>query len=476
MATTDDVQRVMRLCHAHVKEHWGEPLSHDISALKTAWYEKFGELNEEREDSVSVTDLLYVIFCYSVVIANAHAPVSLRPTLEDALEVLTQLKLLGSQSSAQTRFLWPTAEEWFELQFRTAWLVVFCFSKRKEELLAGVGPCTAASLSAPLQARVREARCIDFPIVRDKADKPAASDAQKPEQPQQPASEAQPGGWWLSGPEALVANFIAFSGRVMQKINFDNDLMSSIPLRPLDVGFRERVCDGSNRLRLKQWLQRRCSIQSTNDFYLTFRDNCFESALPLNSAQGLETRMSSKRGKIQTASSSLDTECGFCVLHRVHMRSDEEVVKIAADEKHEYHSNLLLVMFGFILHHMHRVKFSGVHYFGNQDSHKFKKGETTKWGMNMRPCILQLCKRLVVVDVSGPDRDSRSATKQWELIECADMYEALLYWLFLMQTKYNNELICSTRIDRFVKSIEDEHKPTQETQTTQAPQKATAAQ
>jgi hypothetical protein len=80
----------------------------------------------------------------------------------------------------------------------------------------------------------------------------------------------------------------------------------------------------------------------------------------------------------------------------------------------------------------------------------------TQWGSNRRPVIVQLERSFYVLDVSGPDDYDRATEEQHKHVQrvrCVDIYQAVLYWSYLLHAKYNDELLSGASVSPFYESF-----------------------
>jgi hypothetical protein len=376
---------------------------------------------------------------------------AIRP-LAEIRNVFTQVRLIGMNSTAETRSSHnhPTPALVQQLELVVACYVVFEFSKGGAAVLEQLN-----SLAQPLpleksvDAAERAARCVDF---REDAEVAVKQGTTQP-QPEL----VQPGSWWLAGNEHLVRMFVGLCSRIFHKLHSDVQLVKRIPLR-LNGPESDELHSPYNRRRLHEWLVDRASMQQPNDFMLKYRDFIFESALPMHSRYAQSSRRSARLNKITSVNSLLDHECGFQIMSRLHALMGGSIVDVARDTKHELHSMLLLMMFHYQMQQATAEPFINTHYIGGQwvlvrPVLQGMLQTWIQWGMNKRPLIVELQRRLYVVDVSGTDDFERGSpeeqAKRVECVECGDIYHALLYWVHLMHTKYNDELLTGTPLRRF---------------------------
>lgn len=466
---------LLRMLHTHVYCYPGQPLDFDRSSARQAWLTRFAALNENCIDGISVSDILYIIHCYCVLIDN-HAT-SKSTNLAGLHELFTRVKLIGNQAtidSTRRHIVWPSAAEWKSLELDVAHMVVFLWQQPESERMKMVAKVKMKDLSSDTAAKVREARCLDWAITpelsvtrtgeyEDEFETQARKEREVAK-PTLPPSDVQPGSWWATmvdskGVEALVSTFIPITSRIVHKVNFDNEFARSVAVRTIPRNVHESVVAPSQRMLLYNWMQRR--LEKTDlgsDFDRQLRDVVFEASLPMNTIIGLETRKSATQSRTASLWAMLGNECGFYVLHRTHKVSRDEAKKIASDTQHELHQTFLLTLFGFLMYHTFRVHFNGQFYFSGQNLPRdFKLDATTDaWGCNKRPCIIELQRRIFVTDVEGEDGPSHTLdaqSRKWQRIPCDDIYEAILYWLHLMNTKYQDKLSFSTKITKLADAI-----------------------
>jgi hypothetical protein len=441
----DAWKKLLQHCHAHVQQFWGMPIQVDSTSAHREWLTNFVALNQELVDTTSLTDLLYVIRCYILVIQHAST-IDRMPAcdLKHIGRVFTHVKLLAVQNTPATRSFYPTASTLAELELQVAYFVVFEFSRGPtvlETTMEAIGKDAIETLPAELAARVREARSLDFK-------EPAAKAVEEGTL----AIDPTPGSIWLPGSKSLIRTFVGMCSRVFLSVCRDAELKASMHVRLAPIA----IATPANRLRLETWLQDRCRVESTNLFMIQFRNFVFESSLPMNTVDVAQSRKSSRTSKLTSASGLLDNDCGFMALSRLNYELNVELATIAASGTHELHGMLLAVMFGYVMYQTSKAAFLGVHYLNSQVLHittELPEFLTkTKWGMNQRPIIIELQRRLYVCDISGPDqfdRETDETNKRVECIECKDMYDALLYWMHLMHSKYDDELLAGNKLLHF---------------------------
>lgn len=437
-----------RKLYAHVSEHWGSPLTMDLSHVEETWLDRFAELNEECLDHTSVSDMLFVIRCFYLVIQHPIQVNAIHFSLTNIHELFAEVRILGCQNTKETKYAQPSDAYIQQLQLRVAGMVVLHFSKSKQVLRRELD-ATPIEIPESINKRVRDVRCLDFRLESEVA---AA-------QGNVNVSDAQPGIWWLSGIQNVQSMFVPLASRIFHKIHFDKRMLSTFNKR--SVCLQESIASVNNRRILYDWLQRRCDPdrELASELIILFRDMVFECALPFSTMYAAQSRKTSRSSKVIDPFTLLDNECGFQVLNRTNasIKVEELQTVVSIDVDHEYHRLLLTTMFHFMLHQLCKVKFIGRFYFGNQyatcaDLQSFLR-EKTKWGMNYRPVILELNRKLIVCDVNTFDKAARDEVKIVEYVECVDIYEALLYWLHLMHNKYADELLESGTIKRLYQSI-----------------------
>jgi hypothetical protein len=173
----------------------------------------------------------------------------------------------------------------------------------------------------------------------------------------------------------------------------------------------------------------------------------------MNTLTAAKSRKSARTSRITAPDSLLDNECGFQALSRLNSVITNNISEISKDLNHELHSVLMVVMFSYIMYQTTKAKFIGMYYMNSQrigQSEEFMdRMKCVQWGMNHRPAVVELHRKLYVLDVDGKDGEG----KKMEFVQCKDIYEALLYWIFLMKTKYDDELLCGTKLKRFYAPI-----------------------
>lgn len=443
---------LLRVSQLHLEEFWGVPMAFPEGCdVERSWLTRFVELNEERSGGTSLTDLLYVLRCYMLVLANQDRAAEQDLRVSQLHELLTRVKLLGSSSTAKTRAaaarLTADAAAVDALEFRVAAYVVFVFSAGVDEVAAELDreKCSHEHIPADLALAVREARALDFLLKADVAVKEGVAAA--------PTEDVQPGTWWLGGNGVLAKQFVPMCSRVFHKIHADRAIMARFTPKA-----GERGATALPEQALHQWLVARSRIELTNDFYLRFRDACYKNASPVHALHAASSRRSARTSRLTSASALFDLEFGFRALSRVDAMASGKAGEVAASRDHEMHDCLLLVMFDFQMYQATKARFIDTFYVGPQQAGFSVELEDllvrrTKWGMNLRPIIVELGRRLFVLDVSGPDVFERGGEeergKRVESTECRSMYEALLYWVHLLHTKYKDELVCGTRLHKF---------------------------
>jgi hypothetical protein len=300
---------------------------------------------------------------------------------------------------------------------------------------------------AALQQRVDIAQCVHLEIPAEYTVKKGVASVQP--------SDTYTGAWWMSSPKFLCYYFVPYCSRVFQKWNYDTWLLSQMEPRK-EPNWTTEIVSDLNRKRLHDWFVKKAQLQTANAFNLLFRDMSFENTLPFNSIVWAASRQNKKATKITAPTSLVEIEFGFHPLLRIyHLTMAKPFKDMAADKAYELHGILLLTMFSYMIKQMAKINFLSDYYFGNQRVQGMQIDNTCKWGKNIRPRIAEIHKKLYVIDPSGPDRREESAEnrKKFEYVYCKDIYEALLYWLYLMKTKYAFELLCMTRITKFYNSI-----------------------
>jgi hypothetical protein len=264
------------------------------------------------------------------------------------------------------------------------------------------------------------------------------------------AENIQPGILWTHSIGHVLKHFVPLASRTFHVIRRDERILKTLTPRDPD----RAVFSATNRARLHGWLIAKCSIQNPNSFYLMFRSLAFECSMASNGWKVHSSRKSSRASKLTSAESIIDEECGFHAISRLHSLLKGDLMPIARDVDHEFHAHLLLVMFAFVYRQTFRVDFLKTIYFSNQrvDAPEMKEFMAKiKWGMHQRPVVVELQRQLYVLDISGSEQDT--GPKVVERIQCRDMYDALLYWIHLMHTKYDDELLDTSKIISFYKSI-----------------------
>lgn len=433
-----DWLEMMKACHAHLTEFYGRPYTEPKgNTVQMTWLRKLAELNEEKLDGHSLTDMLYVIRCYLIVFKSRLA----EPSLQDMYSFFHEIRLIGAHHAA-----YPTPQQIAKLEEKAAVFVVWVLADKYDSLLATLP--AKPTLPDALAQRVNRARCVDFkpPVAEALADGtlPTRND------------DIQPGTWWVPGRECMVHSFVVTCSRVFHKLQWDEWVVSQLHMR-IDSAYDE-VTAIHNRTMLHEWVLDRAGMELPNELLLLYRRMCFEFALPVNSVYAGNSRRSSRLGKTTNPSTMYENECGFLAASPVNATANVNVLGVAENTGHEMHDPLLLALFHnqFQQGATKKHKFIGTHFLTaqhvtNNDDFVSMLSACTTWGMNKRPVIVQLRRRYVVVDVSGPDsydRATEEAMKRPEFVECRDMYDALLYWIHLMHTKYSDELLCSTVIKR----------------------------
>jgi len=436
-------KEILKRLHAHIEEFWGQPLDvdADYKFIHNEWLLRYIELNEERVAGTGLSDLLFVIRCYISVIQN-HDKVKMKMGMSELCKTLTEVKLLAVQNTQKSRHYYLTHDQIRELELRVATFVVFDVSRGPKVLELEMEQHGSEPLPVDLQERVAEVRCVKFqpPIAEALKDGIAT-----------PAKEVEPGIFWLPGNSNTLRWFVPICGRVLNKIYSDLYILSSLEKRVLTNEIRDSTFSGTQRGKLFEWLKAKSQLQTTNEFFTQFRGMVFEDALPMNCVSCAISRKSSKTNRITAATALLSQECGFQPLNRLNTLVGNDLKEIAGDPNHELHQLLLLMMFSHILNQTSRVKFICNYFVPNQHtitSAELKQFQTKrKWGQNQRPVVVELQRKLYVLDIDPKG-------EKIEHIKCADMYEALLYWVFLMKTKYQDKLLlCSTNIRRFYDPI-----------------------
>lgn len=496
-------EAVLQTVHAHISQLWTMPIAIDTQwhDIHSHWIHHFVALNEEQKNPTgipaSLTDLLFTIRCYILVIQHAAQSSSTSSSSSTWLQeckgvrairdVITDVKLLGMRNTPASRSHYATPDDVRALELKVATLVVFELGRGETTLsLDAKDDMAAAALTQQTttttttneglqrEARVRDVRCSDFkPPVKQ-----ALEDGQLPSD-----KAAPPGTIWLgldSNTAAAfthtVKTFVGFSSRVFHKIHFDAWILSRMRPRVLDANTVHDVMESAFKQEaLFTWLKSRSRMQVTNEFTIDFQKLAFEEALPMEALYGGVARHSARSNRVTSASSLLDQECGFHALNRVNTLTMEPMEKIAGDQKHELHRLLLLFMFSYEMRQSVNVPFLETFCVTNQRTQSSKTlqeffAKPIKWGQNQRPMLVELERRWCVLDVVGVERrsapvnnnnsmeeDSNDKTvvtvedeaPYHEFVPCGELYQALVYWVHLMRVKYNDKLLCMSSLKTF---------------------------
>jgi len=510
---------VLHACHAHLDQHWGVTTqltsSLGMRGVTDAWQKRFEELNQDVTRGSSLTDLLYVTRCYGLVVDNIrNMPSNGRMDLAKLYECYCEVRLLAVQHTKVLRSTPLVAKDLDALELRAASFIVLELSRGQLALsmelnaltsmssnstissfsssssssssassssaTSSSGPSISASstssarvfgrgpekskalswdtLPTPLIARNRLARCLDFQPPAETAVKEGIAVAPAD------AENLQPGTLWEHSQKAVLANFVPLASRVFHAIHRDLRVMSLCSLRELREAERDAIGE-DQRGKLYTFLLSKCALQNPNSFFIAFRALVFECSMPLNAWKTQYSRKSKRASKLTSAESIIEDECGFHAISRLYSMLqgsgpvDESLLMVGRDRSHELHGYLLLAMVAFVFKQLCNGDFLKFVYFTNQriDHTELHEFVTTKlkWGMHMRPVIVELHRQIYVLDVSSgePFTEAEAVDKRVERIHCRDMYDALLYWMFLMRTKYNNELLDSSKIHHFQSAV-----------------------
>lgn len=411
--------------------------------MRKAWLERFAVLNEELANGVSVADLLYVTQCYLRVLQRKITP----PSPDRLPSLMTELRILACNNTVKTRQHEPDPEAFSRIQDECSAFIVFHFSHANRRKLMERLPATV-SLSKELEEQVHEARSLHF----QQPAKDAVKDGTLVTSPDS-VDQQQTGFFWAISMEAVLRNFVGFASRVTHSIEYDSYFLERTYTRGVP-DMQSVIATAERRNKLHSWVEKQAGVEQSSEFMVDFRKLVFEESMPRNCLYASNSRKSARVNKSTAVDSLLQDECGFLALNRLAVLTSESLSTLAASETHELHSCLLLLLFHYRFHHATKKKFIHQFYVTRQrlcQSESIQEFCTkVKWGMNQRPVIVQLKKQLCVLDISGPDVFARGSAeekgKRIECVLCVDMYDALLYWIHLMATKYNHELICATRV------------------------------
>jgi hypothetical protein len=429
---------MLKDCQAHLTEFWGRPYTEpENNEVEKTWLMQLADLNEEKLDGTSLSDMLYVIRCYLSVIRSRIADAS----LHEMYAFFHEIRLLGAHQTP-----YPSSAMLRMLEDKAAAFVVWQMGARKTDIIASLP--IRIELSQDLAERVDRARCL--------AHRPNATEAVMDGNLPLKTDDVQPGTWWAAGREHMVYSFVATCSRVFHKLRWDEWVLTK--LQPRTDGAFDESTAAHNRHMLREWLVERARMELPNEVMLLFRKTCFEYALPVSSLYAGVSRRNASLGRVVSPSTLMENECGFLAASQLNTAAGVSVQTVAEDESHPFHEQLVATLFHnqFQQGTSKKHQFIGNHFLTaqritNHPEFMSLLSQCTKWGMNKRPVIAQLQRRLIVIDTSGPDhynRETEEASKHLEYVECRDIYQALLYWIYLMHYKYSDELECSTVLKR----------------------------